>query len=549
MGENDPKPVKDEEDDEINILAPAEPKEEIRDSPKCEEGDVLITDDMLISEAFGLGEAKKEQRELFNDDINNQKIEENDAGIPEVKGEVGDAMPDDFDYDSEEDRSVVKKKKDKKSKKSRRSKVENEEEAWQDMLLDYDDDDEIIRSIKKVDASNSVVDSKPATKSQIDSITLERSRDLATHCHFYFFENLVKGGFVRAIAKKTKPIVYSLFEVIGCEPTGVDPVNGAALKYQVDTIDTDWLLICKTGNHTRKVRLSHVSNTKATDKEFVEYIKRMDRHNLSVITQKKAIETRKHIWDTYNAFYNEPLTEAKVEKIVLTRQRLRGNASVNLIKNKVIVQNQLEQLSVKRMAAEESGTTIQEGEFEQKCLEMELDETERKLQSVLYGQNSSFGTLAALTLRNAEANKGREEAEDPIDAVVFGRKQGRSGKSYWSVGEGGFGEKKQEIDTFWKKRRQEEHDTKEEADTRRKTERRRGTCPIKDLDSFIADVCASTQGTQIDDSEALLSQESQSQKLSQKPSQQLSQQKSSSPAKAKRRIGLSDFRKKLKSGD
>eukprot|EP01060_Flectonema_neradi_P006301 TRINITY_DN1422_c1_g1_i1.p1 TRINITY_DN1422_c1_g1~~TRINITY_DN1422_c1_g1_i1.p1 ORF type:complete len:559 (+),score=136.48 TRINITY_DN1422_c1_g1_i1:61-1737(+) len=525
----------------------AVPKEEVKDEVHDEVAATPDAEpDRLINEAFGL-EEKAEPREIFMDDEFNAKLEAVEPPAETVKEEVDEsALGDEFD-DLDDDENIVKKKTKKRERKT--STFETEEEAWQDMLLDYDGNDEVIKSISKINASTSIIESRPATKTQIDSITLGRSRDLAEHCHYYFFEDLVKGTFVRAVARNSKPVLYALFEVIGCEPTGVNPVNGAALKYQVDGTDTDWLLICKTGKHVRKIRLSHVSNSKATDKEFVEYVKRMKRNELPLITQKQSSEVRKNILKIYDSFYNEPLTEDRVEKIVLTRQRLRGNASVNLIKNKIIIQNQLEQLSVQRMTAEERGEHLAEGDLEQRHLELELEETEKKLQSVLYGQNSSFGTLAALTLRNAEANKGREEAEDPLDAVVFGRKQGRSGKSYWSVGKGGFEEKKQGIDMFWKKKKQEEQAANEEADLRRKTERKRGTCPIKDVGGLLAEACASTQGSQVEDPESLLSQPSPiSHRTTQKLSQNSGSKKSAAPTptKTKRRLALSDIRKRLR---
>eukprot|EP01064_Diplonema_japonicum_P010633 TRINITY_DN17873_c0_g1_i1.p1 TRINITY_DN17873_c0_g1~~TRINITY_DN17873_c0_g1_i1.p1 ORF type:complete len:569 (+),score=173.83 TRINITY_DN17873_c0_g1_i1:50-1708(+) len=393
---------------------------------------------------------------------------------------------------------------------------DEENAAWNNVLdrlnTDHDADDDLTAVLKKESAGDAATEEKkPANKQIIDSITLTRNRDISPHCQLFFFQKLVSGAFVRVVIDtKTPHHTYALFEVETAVPSGTDQQTGAALTYKVNDTLTDWIIVCRSGRHQRRFKLSSVSNEKCTEEEYLDYVKRMARHQIPVITRKRAAEKRSQLWKIYSDYYKKPLTDEQVKEIVDTRKRLRGKASVNLVKNKIILQKELEELAVRRIqeedmtelppeykaVEEELGLEVawkkffEDPDIKKRQLEAELQETEEKLKSVLYGQNSSFSTLATLTHRNAAANKGRVEATDPIDTIVFGRKEGRSGKSYWSVSEGGFAEKKQEIDTFWVDKKKQENDEQQEIQVKRAKELKIGTVPIKDLESFTHEVAS-----------------------------------------------------------
>ena len=315
----------------------------------------------------------------------------------------------------------------------------DETEEWKRVLsrVGHEDDDDrrLLEDLEREDnVDQKEEDKKPASKKLIDTITLSRTRDVVPHCHLGFlFTKIVKGAFVRALAGQDKDghKIYALFEVEDAKPTGVNPETGAAITYKVNDKVTDWLLLCRTGERPREMRLSAISDQRCTEKEFVTYLKRMERAERPVMSTKRANEKRTEIWKLYSDYYSQPLSTEQVDEIIHTRQRLRGTASVNLIRNKLILQQKLEQLTrlkikeendpltelppavlLEAIAEEKSrfaGVEDMRSEserdrereergwqiyYEQQAqskrhLETELSETEQKLKSVLYGQNSS----------------------------------------------------------------------------------------------------------------------------------------------------------------
>ena len=461
----------------------------------------------------------------------------------------------------------------------------DETEEWKRVLsrVGHEDDDDrrLLEDLEREDnVDQKEEDKKPASKKLIDTITLSRTRDVVPHCHLGFlFTKIVKGAFVRALAGQDKDghKIYALFEVEDAKPTGVNPETGAAITYKVNDKVTDWLLLCRTGERPREMRLSAISDQRCTEKEFVTYLKRMERAERPVMSTKRANEKRTEIWKLYSDYYSQPLSTEQVDEIIHTRQRLRGTASVNLIRNKLILQQKLEQLTrlkikeendpltelppaalLEAIAEEKSrfaGVEDMRSEserdrereergwqiyYEQQAqskrhLETELSETEQKLKSVLYGQNSSFGTLAKITLRNAQGNKDRLEAEDPIDAIVFGRKQG-SKASYWTVSENGYPEKEAMIKTFWDAKQKKEGHEAAESERLRHEELRVGTRPIKDLAAFIKDVAAhnAKEGAET-------ATQSVPAKLSQEAAPASPAATAAAAASGKKRVSLQDF--------
>eukprot|EP01059_Diplonema_ambulator_P012255 TRINITY_DN22517_c0_g1_i1.p2 TRINITY_DN22517_c0_g1~~TRINITY_DN22517_c0_g1_i1.p2 ORF type:complete len:566 (+),score=172.77 TRINITY_DN22517_c0_g1_i1:2159-3856(+) len=504
MSQDGDERVEEEEMVEVKAEIPEVPEVPEEEGAKRKREEDSDDDFAVVKKKKGKKDKKKKKKEEEEEE---QEVKE------EVKEEVADDEVRTEAVTNEQDPEVAKEVEDQ---------MKNvfddgqEEEAWRrvlDALGSGEDADELTAELRKEATGDAATEEKkPANKQFIDSITLTRTQDIAPHCQLFFFRKLVSGAFVRAVVENTKAThpTYALFEVQTAIPSGTDPITGAAKTYKVNDTLTDWLLVCRSGKHERKIKLSSVSNDKCTEEEYLSYMKRMERHGIPVITRKRAAEKRSQIWKLYSDYYKKPLTESQVEEIVETRKRLRGKASVNLVRNKLILQKELEELALRRMYddAEDNAEMPEEYkeveaehdadfawkkyyedmEMKKRRLEIELEETEKKLQSVLYGQNSSFETLAMLTHRNAAANKGRVEATDPIDTIVFGRKEGRSGKSYWSVSEGGFAEKKKEIDQFWVEKQEKEATETQATRDNRKEELKIGTCPIKDLDKFTQEV-------------------------------------------------------------
>ena len=416
--------------------------------------------------------------------------------------------------------------------------AEQEKKAWDANLAQYaehdhdDDEDKNLFEglLQQPKEDQRVEDTKPATHHQIDSITLSRTRDIAPHCHLFFFKELIIGSFIRVATKKrvNGQTVYELCEVADARPAGIDETTGACITYKIKsssdgisttTTVTDWELVIRTPEwdkteidqkprRQRVVRLNIVSSTKATEEEWVEYLKYMNKHDMHLISQRRAKERKNEIWKHYHSYYDSKrsITGAEVEQIVANRKRLRGNAEVNLVRNKLVIGQELERQHQQRIADQTDDTfelpkqyeeTValqglaearkryeQDMEARSVLLNNQYQETEAKLQKVLFGQNKSFTTLAAITHRNAEANKGRLEAEDPIDAIVFGRKQGRA-TTYWNVSENGFSEKEEAIEKFWKTKRETEQHDREVILEKRASELALGNKHIRDVPSFI----------------------------------------------------------------
>eukprot|EP01061_Rhynchopus_euleeides_P029422 TRINITY_DN4817_c5_g1_i1.p1 TRINITY_DN4817_c5_g1~~TRINITY_DN4817_c5_g1_i1.p1 ORF type:complete len:607 (+),score=281.54 TRINITY_DN4817_c5_g1_i1:79-1821(+) len=456
---------------------------------------------------------------------------------------------------------------------------DKEGDKWKEMFAGIDPDkldEEDAKmyaelSKEKLATDRSAEDAKPASKSMIDDITLSRTTDLAPHCQLWFFKDIVVGSFVRVVVARHPQRKYRLFEVKDAVPTGVNPTTGAAITYEVNGVLTDWKLVLGTpeGREPRLVGLNAISNEKCTEDEFVHYLSYMDRNNMTLMSTKRARDKRHEIHDICKKFYKrDKLSAEDVDKIVKTRERLRGNASVNLVREKLILDNQLEKQHQRKMQDERDPDVIlpekykdvealhgseeawrryyEDQELATSQLSQRLTSTQSKLQQVLYGQNSSFGTLASITHRNAQANKGRLEAEDPIDAIVFGRKQGRS-QTYWSVNEKGFSEKEKTIKEFWVEKRRKEQEEKDALASKREEELKIGTRPIKDLETFIRENMPDQDKMQKGGA-APLSQSStasgstprktQTPRKSQKPTPTL---QPSEPPASKRRMELSDF--------
>jgi len=377
-------------------------------------------------------------------------------------------------------------------------------------------DKDFWEALKRQTAGDGVRDEStaPAAKESIDAITLSRSTHLVPHIYLPLFVDLCKGAFVRASVPQSegKPKLYALYEVLDVKEGPLDK-DGMRVVYQVlnktdaktERLDTDWLLHCRAGRHLRDIRITSVSDEKASEEEYIAFCKRHERANLGRITRIQCDQKRSQIGVLYRKYYTGRKTEKQVEQTVQIRARLRGTASVNLVDTKIEISEELERLYLQHLELErrmrDKGGFCVPPDFEEEAqqngveaayqsystwyekrlleLRRHLERVTSRMRMVLRGQNAAFETLAAITHRNAHANQGRLEAEDDADAAIFGRKLAR-GKSCWVISDAGWAEKEQAIKNYWEVSDRTEQQNRELAELKRVKDRRKGAADLRD---------------------------------------------------------------------
>eukprot|EP00756_Hemistasia_phaeocysticola_P010466 Hpha_TRINITY_DN15018_c5_g1::TRINITY_DN15018_c5_g1_i2::g.124734::m.124734 len=378
-------------------------------------------------------------------------------------------------------------------------------------------DKDFWEALKRQTAGDGVRDetNAPAAKESIDSITLSRSTHMIPHIYLPLFVDLCKGAFVRASVPQPegKPRLYALYEVLEVKEGPIDK-DGMRVVYQVvnktetgtERLDTDWLLSCRVGRHVRDIRITSISDEKASEEEYIAFCKRNERATLPRITKVQCDRKRAQIGALYRKHYTGRKTEKQVEQTVQIRARLRGLASVNLVDNKIEIQEDLERMYLQHLELErkmrDTGGFCVPPEFEDEAqqngaeaayqlyrrhyekrvteLRRHLDRVDNRMRMVLRGQNAAFETLAAITHRNAHANQGRLEAEDAADAEIFGRKLSR-GKSCWVVSDAGWSEKEQAIKDYWAASDRKEIQNRELTELKRVKDRRKGAVDLREM--------------------------------------------------------------------
>ena len=96
--------------------------------------------------------------------------------------------------------------------------------------------------------------------------------------------------------------------------------------------------------HERELRITAISDDKATDDEYLKFSNRRKKAKHPAITKKYCEDKRRDLAVQYRKHYHEAATERTVEQTVKIRERVRGMASVNLVQNRMELTQDIEKL-------------------------------------------------------------------------------------------------------------------------------------------------------------------------------------------------------------
>ena len=149
------------------------------------------------------------------------------------------------------------------------------------------------------------------TKEDIEKIRISRSQ-LAKWCNHIFFEETVKGAFVRiniGRSRDGKDHVYLMCEVN-------DVISGEKFYDIEGKFKTNKKLIIAYGKSKKEMRFDIVSNAEFTKQEFENYQKRLEKDGMKPVTQHHVQVTLKNIQNAINYKYKREDIDQLVEKQV-----------------------------------------------------------------------------------------------------------------------------------------------------------------------------------------------------------------------------------------
>jgi RNA polymerase-associated protein RTF1 len=171
------------------------------------------------------------------------------------------------------------------------------------------------------------------TKEDIEKIRISRSQ-LAKWCNHIFFEDTVKGAFVRiniGLSRDKREQVYLMCEVN-------DVISGEKFYDIEGKVKTNKKLILSYGKSKKEMRFDIVSNAEFTEKEFEDYKVRLGKDGMKPVTQHHVQLTLKNIQNAINYKYKRADIDQLVEKQVkesLRSGKVEATAILELDKLKV----------------------------------------------------------------------------------------------------------------------------------------------------------------------------------------------------------------------
>lgn len=171
------------------------------------------------------------------------------------------------------------------------------------------------------------------TLSDIEKIRISRDQ-LAKWCNHLYFEKTVKGAFVRiniGLSRDKREQIYLMCEV-------VDVISGDKFYEIEGKVKTDKELSVVFGKSKKRMRFDIVSNAEFTEKEFEEYMKRLEKDGMKPITQHHVQTKLQDIQTAINYKYTRKEIDQLVEQHVkesLKKGKVEPTAILELEKLKV----------------------------------------------------------------------------------------------------------------------------------------------------------------------------------------------------------------------
>ncbi|KAI0327490.1 plus-3-domain-containing protein [Cubamyces sp. BRFM 1775] len=188
--------------------------------------------------------------------------------------------------------------------------METSEDEEDGQITKYDEEEE--RDRKLYGKSNP--DDEPITLEDLDKCRITRNQ-IAKHCMAPWFEDYVKGGWVRyLIGSENNQAVYRICEVVDIAPNLVKP-------YKVNEVMVNQELELKHGDSTRRFAMDKVSNAPFDQKEFERLVKSCEADKVKLPTkrqlEKKAAQMHKLV--------TQPKTESDVAAMLARKQAIQAS--------------------------------------------------------------------------------------------------------------------------------------------------------------------------------------------------------------------------------
>ena len=286
---------------------------------------------------------------------------------------------------------------------------------------DVDDDDFSDYEYDEGDESTT-----PATRAQIDSITLKRHQ-IEAWVNEPYFESAVTHCLVRVGIglNKQQENVYRLVEVAGVADGKYKQYSLKTYEYLPGKKTQKWLVL-RWGSSEKTFRLSEVSNSPTTSDEWAAWVAHIVDSGSRKITQRDVKVCLENLKEAANYRY----TEDDVTRILAEKREKQGSRHKNLLFEK-------EQVKTKIAQAEAAGDYEALAELEQKKLELQLSITERL---------NPKGTMEAL----ANINKRNEIKNSEALAKRASEQVARLKRGLTNTGEGDpFSRRPTRLTNYW----------------------------------------------------------------------------------------------------
>jgi RNA polymerase-associated protein RTF1 len=362
-----------------------------------------------VSSTRGISSAKREELEALE---RVAKAKDRKERAKRVFGGDSDEDEDEAMMDSDsgdEAREVSRAKKAKASSRRRR---------------DVDDDDFSDYEYDEGDESTT-----PATRAQIDSITLKRHQ-IEAWVNEPYFESAVTHCLVRVGIglNKQQENVYRLVEVAGVADGKYKQYSLKTYEYLPGKKTQKWLVL-RWGSSEKTFRLSEVSNSPTTSDEWAAWVAHIVDSGSRKITQRDVKVCLENLKEAANYRY----TEDDVTRILAEKREKQGSRHKNLLFEK-------EQVKTKIAQAEAAGDYEALAELEQKKLELQRSITERL---------NPKGTMEAL----ANINKRNEIKNSEALAKRASEQVARLKRGLTNTGEGDpFSRRPTRLTNYWEGR-------------------------------------------------------------------------------------------------
>lgn len=220
---------------------------------------------------------------------------------------------------------------------------------------------------------------KVGSVDDVEKIRLSRHK-LEKWVHMPFFENLIKGCFVRiGIGQNEGRSVYRVAQVLGVVET--------AKVYNLGGTRTNKGLRLKHGKQERVFRLEFVSNQRFTDTEFARWVSEMHSNDIPLPTLDEIETKSQELQNSKNYSYQDN----DVDQIVAEKQKFRKTPF-----NYAMKKNQL--LRSKEVAEQQGNLD------ESQTLQSELEELEERAQELDKMRSKGLSAISYINERNRKKN-------------------------------------------------------------------------------------------------------------------------------------------------